>query len=131
VGETIVPKQIAIVFDGLTVVAELNDSPCARGIFEALPIEAQVNTWGEEIYFSIGLAQELTGAARSEMAVGEIAYWPAGQAFCIFFGRTPASSPGGPPRAASDVEPLGRIVGDTEPLKGITDGQKVVLSAGA
>jgi hypothetical protein len=45
------------------------------------------------------------------MAVGEIAYWPPGKAFCIFFGRTPASVDGAP-RAASAVNPLGRLTGD-------------------
>jgi hypothetical protein len=123
-------SQIVIRFEGLTVRAELNDSAAARGIVQALPIESRVNTWGEEIYFSIDLAFSLTGAARSEMAVGEIGYWPAGRAFCIFFGPTPVSDPGGGPRAASDVEPLGRILGETGPLKTVTDGQKAVLSAG-
>ncbi len=123
-------EQIAIDFGELTVRAEWNDSPAARRIARALPIEARAHTWGEEVYFPIGLAMELTDAARSDMAVGEIAYWPAGQAFCIFFGPTPASQPGGGPRAASDVEPLGRILGDTDALKSVADGQKVVLSAG-
>ena len=121
-------ERIAIQFDQLTVQAELDDSPCAKAIGQALPIEARVNTWGEEIYFSIGLALATSDAARSDMEVGEIAYWPAGQAFCIFFGRTPASDPGGGPKAASDVEPIGRICGPTEPLKGITDGERVTLS---
>ena len=63
------------------------------------------------------------------MSVGEIAYWPPGQAFCIFFGRTPASGPDGAPKAASDVEPLGRITGDIQSLHSVQDGQKVILSA--
>ena len=33
--------------------AKLNDSPSAREIFEALPIEASCSRWGEEIYFEI------------------------------------------------------------------------------
>ena len=122
-------QRISIAFDGLTVQALLCDTPCVRGLVEALPLDARVSTWGEEIYFSIGLALKAGDRARSEMAVGEIAYWPPGQAFCIFFGPTPASGPDGAPRAASDVEPLGSIVGDVECLKAIPDGQKVTLSA--
>ena len=45
------------------------------------------------------------------MEVGEVAYWPPGQALCIFFGPTPASV-GDEPRAASPVNPLGSIDGE-------------------
>ena len=125
------PERIDIVFGRLAVQAELNDSACAKQLLRSLPIEAHVNTWGQEIYFSIGLDLPAGDAGRSDMAVGEIAYWPPGQAFCIFFGRTPASGPDGKPRAASNVEPLGRIVGDIEPLQTVPGGQEVILSAGA
>lgn len=122
-------RKISIQFAELTVEAELNDSAAVEAICQALPIEARVNTWGEEIYFDIGLTAELTAAAKSDMAVGELGYWPTGRAFCVFLGRTPASGADGAPRAASDVEPLGRVTGDVEPLKSVRDGQKVVLSA--
>jgi len=124
-----VSQRISIEFEGLSVQAELNDSPCAGGLLGALPLQAEVNTWGEEIYFSIGLDLPAGAGARSDMAVGEVAYWPPGRAFCIFFGRTPASGADGAPRAASDVEPLGRVVGDVEVLKGVRDAEHVTLSA--
>lgn len=62
--------------------------------------------------------------------MGEVAYWPPGQALCIFFGRTPASGADGRPRAASDVEPIGRVIGPTDALNGVADGERVVVSAG-
>ena len=125
------PERIAIKLEGLTIRAQLDDSPCAQQICRALPVEARLSTWGQEIYFPIGVSMGLTGAARADMAVGEIAYWPPGKALCIFFGRTPASGPDGGPRAASEVEPVGRVLDDIEAFKGVTDGQKVVLSAEA
>ncbi|MDY6913521.1 MAG: cyclophilin-like fold protein [Planctomycetota bacterium] len=111
--------------------AELNDTPCARAIYDALPIEAAANTWGEEVYFSIPVDCELADDAREAMAVGELGYWPVGKAFCIFFGRTPASGEDSAPRAASNVNPIGHIVGDVATFKTVTDGQKIVLSAEA
>lgn len=36
--------------------ARLNDSRTAGAVWDALPIEAKVETWGDEIYFAIGLA---------------------------------------------------------------------------
>ncbi len=47
---------------------------------------------------------------------GDLGYWPPGHAFCIFYGRTPASS-GDEIRPASPVNPLGRVLGDVTILK--------------
>ena len=105
----------------VSVEAELNDSPTAAAVLDALPIEESGNRWGDEIYFSIPVTQPLASDARADMQVGELAYWPPGQAFCIFFGPTPASDSDAP-RAASPVNPIGRVVGDAKSLKTVPDG---------
>jgi len=84
------------------------------------------NNNNDEIYFNIPLKLELEPQARSDMAVGEIAYWPSGSAFCIFFGPTPASS-GNQPRAASPVNPIGNITGDSTQLRTVKDGEKIQI----
>ena len=122
-------RQITITVGQVTLDAELNDSPCADRIYEALPIEATANTWGEEIYFRIPVVAEIADDAREDVAVGELGYWPEGQAFCIFFGRTPASRPPGDPRAASEVNPIGRVLGDATALRDAADGAVVILAA--
>ena len=101
---------IRIKFGKLVMEAELNDSPTAQAIVAALPIKAKAKCWGEEIYFRIPVSKEEMVDARAEMEVGELAYWPPGQAFCIFFGPTPASSDDRP-QAASPANPIGRILG--------------------
>ena len=53
-------------------------------------------------------------------------YWPAGNAFCIFFGRTPASR-GDEIRPASPVNVFGRLEGDPAIFKRVRSGEKVVL----
>ena len=63
------------------------------------------------------------------MDVGQLAYWPPGRAFCIFFGRTPASDQSGQPVAASAVNPIGHITCDPTVLKTVVDGEKVVIEA--
>lgn len=123
------PKKITIEAGRVTLKAELNDSPCAKAVYEAMPIKAAVNTWGEEIYFDIGVKFGLADDAREDVSVGEIGYWPTGKAFCVFFGRTPASGPDGKPRAASEVNPIGRVIGDAKALKDVKDGDEVTLSA--
>ncbi len=52
-GGVVVSKKIMAMTDTVQMEAELNDSKTAALIWEALPISAEANTWGDEIYFSI------------------------------------------------------------------------------
>jgi hypothetical protein len=58
--------------------------------------------------------------------LGALAYWPPGQAFCIFFGKTPASR-GDEIRAASGVNVIGQVVGDSTVFKRVRSGATVRL----
>jgi len=120
--------RILVTAGNVMVTAELNDSPTARAIWDALPITAQGNRWGEEIYFAIAVYEELAEDARADVAVGELGYWPPGEAFCIFFGRTPAST-GPSPRAASPVSPIGHVLGDATVFTRVRDGEMITLNA--
>ena len=116
-----------IIFKGKEIEAELNGSETAKRIYEALPIEASANVWGEEIYFEIPVSVEEEKAySRQNMKVGELAYWPQGNAFCIFFGRTPASI-NSEPRAISNVNVIGMILkkAEAELFKSVKDGDKI------
>ena len=118
--------ELLITVEELTFKADLNESPTAEKIWEALPIEGQANLWGKEIYFEIPVSMPQEANAREEVAIGTIAYWPTGEAFCIFFGPTPVSK-GEHPRAYSPVNILGKIVGDLSGLKAVQQGAKVRL----
>jgi uncharacterized protein len=120
-------KPITIFTEGISLPAELNDSPTARRIWEALPIEGQAGTWGDEIYFEIPVVAEQEPDARAEVEVGELGYWPVGHAFCIFFGPTPTSVDERP-RAYSPVNILGRVVGDATRLRTVRSGAAVHLT---
>ena len=119
-------KKINILVEDLKVEAELNDSKTAQLIWEGLPIEAKVNTWGEEIYFAIPVKAGLEQGAREVVSSGELGYWPTGHAFCIFFGPTPASQ-GDEIRAASAVNVLGKVLSDPKIFLKVKDGVKIVL----
>ena len=107
--------------------AELNDSPTATAIWQALPVEGAANVWGEEVYFEIPVDMPQASTARQDMDVGELGYWPVGRAFCIFFEPTPVST-GEQPRAYSPVNPVGRILGDATLLRSVRDGEVVTLT---
>lgn len=119
-------RQIKITAGPVEAIADLDDSPTADAIWEALPIKGQANTWGDEIYFDIPVFLDPSAGAREAVAVGELGYWPPGHAFCIFFGRTPASR-GDEPRAASAVNVFGRVAGDATIFRQVRDGAAVFI----
>jgi len=116
--------KIRITAEAITATAELASTPTAAAIWEALPIEGHAHTWGDEIYFAIPVQIPAEPEAREDVDVGELGYWPAGHAFCIFFGPTPASSDD-QPRAASPVNVFGRMLEDATAFRGVPDGATV------
>ena len=116
--------KIRITVGEVALEAELNDTPTARQVTEVLPIETTFNTWGEEIYFALPVEADLDDTAREVVELGDLRYWPAGRAFCVFFGQTPMSRPG---RIvpAGPVNVIGRVLGDSTRLKEVM-GEKEV-----
>jgi len=119
------PKKVIIRVENIKADAELNDSKTAQEIWEALPIESNVNTWGDEIYFSIPIKMGAENA-KAVVSEGDLGYWPPGTAFCIFFGPTPVSQ-GDEIRPASPVNVFGRIIGDSKLFKKVTSGAKIIV----
>ena len=115
--------KIKIEFENTSIDAVLNNSETADKIKKILPLSNSVNTWGDEIYFSIGVND---GEIDSKEVVnlGDLGYWPPGNAFCLFFGLTPASE-GDKIMPASPVNIIGKILSDLEILKSIKSGEKV------
>ncbi len=114
-------RQLKIIIDNLELPAELLETPTAAKIWEALPFNGEANVWGEEIYFEVPVYAEQEPDACESVEVGDLAYWPVGAAFCIFFGPTPVSK-GKKPRAYSPVNVFGSIKGDLAALKTIPPG---------
>lgn len=119
-------RRIKIGTGSVVAEAELLETQTVKLLWEALPFEGFANTWGDEVYFKIPVDAELEKEARDVVEKGEVGYWPMGQAFCIFFGRTPASV-GDEIRAYSPVNVLGHIVGDAAVFKNVADGEKVTI----
>jgi hypothetical protein len=116
-------RPILVHIGKTTLEGELNDSKTARLVWEALPFEAKGLTWGDEIYFRIPVDTEPENP-KPVVSIGEIGYWPPGSAFCIFYGKTPASVEDDIV-PASPVDIIGRIASDVSVLKGIRDPGKV------
>jgi len=112
------PTPIKIQVGGKELRGELNDSASAKVVIEHLPLTVGLSRWGDEYYGNCGLTIKTDATARELMEVGEIAIWPPGNALCLFFGPTPASTDARP-RAASPVNPVGRITENAAQLKAL------------
>jgi len=118
-------KKIRIRAGAIEAEAELNDTKTAQAIWETLPIKSRVNLWGDEIYFSIPLSLELE-LGQELVSLGDLGYWPDGNAFCIFFGPTPVSQRD-EIRPASLVTVFGKVIGDATAFKKIAEGTKITI----
>lgn len=84
-------------------------------VSEALPLSSRTFLWKEEIYFNIPVNAG-PEKARAIVQPGDIAYWPPGKAFCIFFGES---------QPYSSVNIIGKITADLEQLRRVKQGEYV------
>jgi len=118
-------RKIKIISRDIELEAIITDKnpKTAEAIWNSLPFESEVNTWGDEIYFTIPVEVGLENS-REVVEIGDIGYWPPGKAFCIFFGLTPVSKEG-EIKPASAVNVFAKVVEDVKTLKKIKDGDKI------
>ena len=120
--------QIRITSGNVSLTATLNDSPTSQLIVKALPITGRVQTWGDEIYFPIPVSASNDETAAEVVDKGAVAYWPPGNALCLFWGPTPASS-GDEIRPASAVNVCGMIDGDPTELANAPYGGAILIES--
>jgi len=123
-------RTIRITAGKVQATAELNDSPTADAIWNALPIKGRANTWGDEIYFSIPVHLEEAPDAESVVSLGDLGYWSPGSAMCIFFGPTPMSR-GNEIRPASPVNVFGKVKSDAKVFKSVRSGESMLIEKAA
>lgn len=121
-------KKLKISIKNLSIVAELNKSETAEKIHKILPIKTKITKWGNELYFTIPMHTELEADSREILEIGELGFWPTGNAFCIFWGPTPLSTDNNP-RAVSPVNIFGKIIGDTTVFNKVLNNDNISIEA--
>jgi len=111
-----------------SVTADLEPGPTVEKLLAALPAESRVNTWGEEVYFTLPVSTALEPGARQVVEPGTVCFWVEGSALALPWGRTPASR-GDECRLVSPCNVLGRIRGDASALQSARDGETVRVEA--
>ncbi|MCH7659639.1 MAG: hypothetical protein IH933_03345 [Euryarchaeota archaeon] len=104
----------------------VEDNPNTQKAIEAaLPLAGDGRKWGEELYFRTEVDVEAENT-QTEVPVGAVAYWPGGNAICLFWGPTPASR-GDEPRAAAPVSVVARITDTAALAATAADGAQLRL----
>ena len=119
---------IRIAWPAGSVIADLNPGPTADQLFAALPCSSTVNTWGEEVYFTLPIRATLEPGAQQVVEPGTVCFWVDGSALALPWGRTPASR-GDECRLVSPCSVLGRIRGDASALRTAKDGDTIRIEA--
>ncbi|MGQ9759185.1 MAG: cyclophilin-like fold protein [Candidatus Methanomethylicaceae archaeon] len=89
-----------------------------EALVKEIPFSSKAFLWKEEIYFEtpVSVGPE---KPKSSVQPGDIAYWPPGKAFCIFYGKSQPYSP---------VNLIGRVLTELEPLRNVRHGEWVKVS---
>lgn len=117
-------RRIRLTVGSVQLVVELKPNRTGDEIYAALPVEAPLNTWGEEFYFKLPGVKDYRETATSQVKVGDVAFWGAGQVLAIFFGRTPMSM-GPDPVPADRVNIVGKVIGDPSILRQVMTMQTI------
>jgi len=123
--------KIAVEFPEIDVRVdiELDDGRAPKtvqAILEKLPIEVKINRWGDELYTDPMPVKVKEENARSIVDLMDAAYWPQGQALCLFFGPTPISK-GNEIKPYSPVNVIGKIVSKENIAKRVDDGASIII----
>jgi len=111
-----------------SVIADLRPGPTVDQLLAALPCASTVNTWGEEVYFTLPVSTRLEPGAQQVVDPGTVCFWVEGSALALPWGRTPASR-GDECRLVSPCNVLGRIRGDPVALQSARDGDRIHVEA--
>jgi len=119
--------RIRIAWPKGSLVAALDDTPTARALVAALPLDSRAQTWGEEVYFEIPVKSALERGAKQVVPAGTVCFWAEGGSLALPFGRTPISD-GKEPKLVSPCNILGRIDGDASEFASVRSGDTISLS---
>jgi uncharacterized protein len=114
-------------FKSGTLEVELLDTPTSRALLEALPFDAEAQTWGEEVYFATPVKAKLEKDARQVVEPGTVCFWTEGDAIALPYGRTPISTDERP-KLASRCNVLGKLHGNPRELAKLRSGDKISVS---
>jgi hypothetical protein len=119
--------RIRIAWPKGSLTATLDDTPTSRALVATVALNAQAQTWGEEVYFEVPVKAALERNAKQVVSPGTVCFWVEGGAIALPWGRTPLSE-GSEPKLVSPCNVLGRIDGDPRRLASVRGGDAITLT---
>ena len=121
-------RKIIIKVNQLELEVEIDCSELADLLWDNTLIEGVANLWGDEIYFETSLYSQ-SNSMQEVVEIGDLAFWPPGQAICLFFGSTPMST-GDEIRPASPVNVFGKFIDNPKLLETVKTGDSISIYNG-
>jgi uncharacterized protein len=124
--------SIKITDSGKTAYIELDDSQSpktVKAILDNLPIEVKINRWDDEMYTDKTPIVAEEENAQSVVSQLDVAYWPEGNALCLFYGPTPISKSPEEILPYSPVNIVGKIMTKDDILDEIKDGRTIIIKS--
>ena len=121
-------RKIIIKVNQLELEVEIDCSELADLLWDNTLIEGVANLWGDEIYFETSLYSQ-SNSMQEVVEIGDLAFWPPGQAICLFFGSTPMST-GDEIRPARPVVVFGKFIDNPKLLKTVKTGDSISIYNG-
>ena len=107
----------------------MHDTSTAEAIYALLSFESNVHTWGNEVYFSVPISnQVLEESAKDVVKVSELAFWVEGNCIAFGFGPTPLSH-GDEIRIAARTNIWAHADYDLTKLKNVNSGDTIHILA--
>ena len=108
-------KRVSVDFIKLNqiILIELDNSKSPntiQAILDGLPIKVKINRWGDELYTDKTPIFAEEENPQSVVYLSDVAYWPEGNAICLFLGPTPISKESDKILPYSPVNIIGRII---------------------
>ncbi len=127
-------EKISIEFtdSGKTAYIELDDSQSpktVKAILDNLPIKVKINRWGDELYTDKTSIVAEEENAQPVVKPLDVAYWPEGNALCLFYGSTPISKSPDEILPYSPVNVVGKIITKDDILEEFKDNSTVVIKS--
>ena len=119
-------KRMIVRGNEAEITVELEERPVADEMWERLPMQSKARVRGDdEVHFPILVPEAVEPPDNLGIEEGDVAYWPEGNALCLFCG--PASDDS--PRAAEDFTKVGRIVEGLDGCAGIRANENLHIEA--
>jgi hypothetical protein len=118
--------RISISWGGGELFVALDAGSFAEAVAGVLPKTVTASTWGEEVYFELGVPATRAADATDVVDAGTVCYWVEGGCLALPYGPTPASH-GEECRLVTAVNIVGKFEGDPRALSDISAGDMLTV----